>query len=165
MTADTTAGGGTDFERICALKHAYFRLLDLKRFAELGELLTDDATSAYQSGELSHQGRAAIVAFLEQSLGNPSIVSMHNGHHPEITVNPDGTADGTWYLEDRVVVAGADFDLRGTAIYRDRYRKEHGSWRISHTGYDRIFEERRKLHSGELVSFTSRFDDDGAPQA
>ena len=58
------------------------------------------------------------------------------------------------------MVPERDFDLRGTAIYSDRYRKEGGTWRICHTGYDRIFEERRKMSSGELISFSSRFDAD-----
>jgi len=46
-------------EAIKRLKYAYFRLLDLKRFTELGELLTEDATTAYQSGELRQSGREA----------------------------------------------------------------------------------------------------------
>lgn len=147
-----------EVEQICALKHAYFRLLDSKQFAELGQLLTEDATTAYQSGELVQHGRPAIVAFLQQSLGSGSIVTMHTGHHPEIELTSPTTAEGSWYLEDRVIVPEHDFDLRGTAIYSDRYRKDDGAWRIYHTGYDRIFEERRKLSTGELVSFKSRFD-------
>src|ERR1700732_230893 len=42
----------SEIESIRQLKYAYFRLLDLKRFTELGALLTEDATTAYQSGEL-----------------------------------------------------------------------------------------------------------------
>ena len=76
-----------EIESIRQLKYAYFRLLDLKRFTELGELLTEDATTAYQSGELRQSGREAIVAFLEESLGDPGIVTMHNGHHPEIVLS------------------------------------------------------------------------------
>ena len=40
-------------ESIRALKYAYFRLLDTKRFTELGELLTAEVTTSYSSGELS----------------------------------------------------------------------------------------------------------------
>jgi hypothetical protein len=74
------------------LKYRYFRLLDTKRFTELGQLLTEDATTSYQSGELSYQGRDAIVAFLEESLGSGDIVTMHNGHHPEIELTGATTA-------------------------------------------------------------------------
>jgi hypothetical protein len=107
-------------ETICQLKFAYFRLLDLKRFDELGDLLTADATTAYQSGELRQDGRDAIVAFLQESLGDPGIITMHNGHHPEIELIDENTATGRWYLEDRVIVPAHDFELHGTALYADR---------------------------------------------
>ncbi len=142
----------SEIESICQLKYAYFRLLDLKRFVELGELLTEDATTAYQSGELRQSGREAIVAFLEESLGDPGIVTMHNGHHPEIDVGHDGTAAGRWYLEDRVIVPAHDFELHGTALYEDRYAKVGGAWRIAHTGYDRIYEEHIRYSTGEVRS-------------
>jgi hypothetical protein len=153
-----------EIDEIVRLKHAYFRLLDTKCFDELGRLLTEDASSAYASGELSQQGRAAIVAFLADSLGDRGIVTMHTGHHPEITLTSPTTATGRWYLEDRVLVPAHDFELHGTALYRDEYRKESGHWRISHTGYVRIFEEQRRRSTGEVLSFRSRFDDpdDGA---
>lgn len=145
-------------EAICQLKYRYFRLLDTKRFTELGELLTDDATTSYQSGELSYRGRQAIVAFLEESLGNSDIVTMHNGHHPEIEVTSATTATGVWYLEDRVVVRAMDFEIIGTLLYDDRYVKIDGQWKIEHTGYERIFEEHRQFSNGQLHSFRSRFD-------
>lgn len=146
-----------DHEAIRQLKYAYFRLLDLKRFAELGELLTDDATSAYDSGRMAQSGRAEIVAFLARSIGDAGIVTMHTGHHPEIAVEGDG-ATGTWYLEDRVTVPAADLVIAGTALYDDRYRRTADGWRIAHTGYERIFEEHRVLSTGAVTRFTSRFD-------
>lgn len=148
---------------ILRLKHTYFRLLDTKHFDQLGELLTEDATSSYASGRLSQQGRAAIVAFLSGALGDPGIVTMHTGHHPEIEVNGPDSASGTWYLEDRVIVPARDFELHGTALYRDEYRREAGHWRIRHTGYDRIFEEQRRRSTGAVLSFSSMFDGGDTP--
>lgn len=147
-----------EVDAIVRLKHAYFRLLDTKRFDELGTLLTEDATSAFDSGQLSFSGRDAIVAFLTESLGDPSFVTLHNGHHPEITLTSESTATGRWYLEDRVIIPAHDFELHGTALYRDEYRKDGGQWRISHTGYRRIFEERRQRSTGEVHSFVSGLD-------
>jgi hypothetical protein len=147
-----------DIEAIRQLKYRYFRFLDTKRFTELGALLTDDATTSYQSGELSYQGRDAIVAFLEESLGNGDIVTMHNGHHPEITLTGPTTATGVWYLEDRVVVRAMDFEIVGTLLYDDRYVKVDGQWLIEHTGYERIFEEHRQHSTQQLHSFRAMFD-------
>lgn len=156
--ADDTLAALAETDAIVRLKHAYFRFLDTKRFDDLGALLTEDATSSFASGTLSHDGRAAIVDFLTTALGDPGIVTMHTGHHPEITLTSPTTATGTWYLEDRVIVPAHDFELHGTALYRDEYRKEDGRWRISHTGYERIFEEQRRRSTGETLRMETMFD-------
>jgi SnoaL-like domain len=147
-----------DLEQIRQLKYTYFRLLDTKRFSELAQLFVEDGTTAYDSGNLSQRGRDEIFAFLDGSLGGPGIVTLHHGHHPEITLTGPTTAEGVWYLEDRVTVPDADLVIAGTALYRDEYVKVDGSWRIKHTGYDRIFEEHRTHRTGELRSFSSRFE-------
>ncbi len=151
-------GRAADVAAIVAVKHAYFRLLDTKAFDDLGELLTEDATSAFESGKLAFEGRQGIVDFLRRSLGDPGIVTMHTGHHPEIVLTSPSTAEGIWYLEDRVIVDAQDFELHGTALYEDEYRKVDGRWRISRTGYRRIFEERLRRKSGEVLTFTTMFD-------
>ncbi len=147
-----------DVESIRQLKYTYFRLLDTKQFRALGELFVTDGTTAYEAGTLRQEGRGAIVDFLTSSLGDHGIVTFHSGHHPEIDVHDDGTATGIWYLEDRVIVPAFDLVLGGTALYEDVYVFDDGQWRIKHTGYQRIYEERRRLHSGELISFSSRFE-------
>lgn len=139
------------------LKYAYFRLLDTKRFEELGELLTDDCTASYENGRHRLEGRDAIVRFLADSLADPGIVSVHQGHHPEIVVADDGTATGVWYLQDRVIVPAADLEIGGTAFYRDEYVAAGEQWRIAHTGYERVFEERRVHSTMAVQSFRSRF--------
>ena len=149
-----------DLEAIRAVKYAYLRLLDCKQFEELGLLLTDDVTTAYQSGALRHQGRQEVVAFLQRSLGDGGVVTMHNCHHPEIRFHGDDEATGTWYLEDLVIAPHQDFELHGSAIYSDRYRRVDGAWLISHTGYDRIFERQKRLSTGATTSFSSRFERD-----
>ena len=155
---DTTDLGALQaLEAIRRLKYAYFRLLDTKRFTELGDLLTDDVTTSYASGELSFSGRQAVVDFLVDSLGSPDIVTMHHGHHPEIALTGDDRATGTWYLEDRVIVPGADFEIHGTAVYADHYVRVGGSWLIAHTGYERVFEQHRQHSTGALLEFRSRF--------
>ena len=148
-----------DLAAICRLKYAYFRFLDTKCFDELGELLSVDATSAYQSGQMSQEGRDQIVAFLKQSLAGSGIITMHTGHHPEIDFSSDTEATGTWYLEDRVILPAADLEIHGTALYSDKYRKIDGEWKIAHTGYERIFERHTKPSTGETTHFESRFDD------
>ncbi|HMD44995.1 MAG TPA: nuclear transport factor 2 family protein [Acidimicrobiales bacterium] len=150
--------GPEDRDAVTQLKYAYFRHLDLKEFDELGALLTEDATAAYADGDRPLAGRAEIVEFLRGALSDPGIVSEHHGHHPEITFTGEDSATGVWYLQDRVVVPRHDVEIGGTAFYRDRYVRRHGRWLISHTGYVRVFEERRRHSTLSLISFSSRFD-------
>jgi hypothetical protein len=150
-----------ELESIRRLKYAYFRTLDLKEFEQLGALLTDDATASYEDGKTVLDGRAAIVAWLSAALGDPGIVTEHHGHHPEITLTSDTTAEGTWYLQDRVIVPSADIEIGGTAFYADRYALTVEGWRIAHTGYTRVFEEHRTHSTSAVRSFTSRFDRPG----
>jgi hypothetical protein len=149
---------GTELEAIRRLKYAYFRTLDLKQFDLLGQLLSEDATASYEDGKTTLEGRGAIVGWLSEALGGPDIITEHHGHHPEIDLTSDTTATGSWYLQDRVIIPSADFEIGGTAFYDDRYVKTDQGWLIAHTGYMRVFEEHR-IHSTLAVrSFSSRFD-------
>lgn len=57
-----------------------------------------------------------------------------------------------------MIVPSMDFELHGTALYADEYRKEGATWLISATGYRRIFEERRRRSTGDVLSFRTMFD-------
>jgi SnoaL-like domain len=147
----------TELEAIRRVKYAYFRTLDLKEFDQLGLLLTEDATAAYEDGKTTLAGRATIVNWLTEVLGGPQIVTEHHGHHPEIDLTSETTATGTWYLQDRVIVPSADLEIGGTAIYTDRDTKTEGAWRIADTAHMRVFEEHRVHSTLAVLSFTSRF--------
>ncbi len=130
-----------EIEAIKQLKYRYFRCLDTKKWDELAETLTEDAFAAYDSGKYTHEGRDAIMQFLRESLGDPTIVSRHQGHHPEIEITGDGTARGTWYLEDYVIFAGMGAELSGAGFYEDEYVKVGEAWKIRKTGYFRTYEQ------------------------
>jgi hypothetical protein len=147
-----------ELEAVLRLKYAYFRLLDLKEFDQLGRLLTEDATASYEDGKTVLEGRDAITRWLSEALSSPGIITEHHGHHPEIDFTSDTAATGVWYLFDRVIIPGADLEIGGTAFYSDRYTKTEEGWRIAHTGYMRVFEEHRAHSTLTLRSFSSRFD-------
>jgi hypothetical protein len=65
---------------------------------------------------------------------------MHHGHMPDITLIGDDEAEGIWYLEDIFISLERKDVTTGTAIYRDRYRRVDGQWKIARTEYDRIME-------------------------
>jgi hypothetical protein len=133
-------------EAIKRLKYRYLRCLDQKRWDEIGECFTEDATAAYSGGEYACQGRAAIVEFLRRAMGSETLLSSHRVHHPEIEFAGEGRARGTWALDDVVIETRLGVTIRGAAFYEDEYVREAGSWRIRHTGYKRTFEEIQSRH-------------------
>jgi hypothetical protein len=130
-----------EIEAIKRLKYRYMRCLDQKRWPEVRECFTADATTAYSDGKYSFTGREAIMHLLEEAMGRAAFLSSHRVHQPEIDLTSATTATGVWALEDRVIDTEREITLRGAGFYRDEYVKVDGAWRIRHTGYERTFEE------------------------
>lgn len=130
-----------EIHHIQQLKYRYFRAVDTHDWELLAKCLTEDCTARYDQGKYSFDGRENLVNGLKAIMDMPSKLTMHQGHHPEITLTSDTTAEGIWYLQDYVIDTEGQWILFGTAIYRDEYRKENGEWKVCHTGYQRIFEQ------------------------
>jgi hypothetical protein len=132
-----------DFEHLRRLKYRYLRTLDLKQWDEFADTLALDVHASY-GDRLQFTGRDAVVDFMRTSLP-PSIITVHQCHHPELTMAGD-TATGTWYLEDKVIVVDQRLMLTGAAFYEDEYvRDADGAWRISRTRYVRSYEATEQL--------------------
>lgn len=134
-------------EEIRRVKFRYLRCLDLKRWDEMAETLTADARARYGTpsyGEpLQFDGRDAILEFMRTAVG-PGIITVHFAGQPEIDLDGD-TATGTWLLQDKVIVPEHRVVIEGAAFYEDTYRRENGTWLISDTGYDRLYESMTSL--------------------
>jgi hypothetical protein len=135
-----------DREAIAHIKYRYLRALDTKHWDDFADTLTEDVVGDYGSSvgeELHFTNRADLVDYMRSALG-PAVITEHRVTHPEIAVTGD-EASGTWYLQDRVIVADFNFMLIGAAFYRDRYRRTDDGWKISSTGYDRTYEATMSL--------------------
>ena len=130
-----------EIEAIKQLKYRYFRALDSKNWTLMGECLTNDATAHYDSGKYSFDGKEKILSFFREFMDSPSKIPQHHGHHPEITITSQTTAEGVWYLQDFFIDLDAGTTLRGAGFYSDQYVKIDGQWKIKSTGYERTYEE------------------------
>ena len=130
-----------EIEMIRQLKARYFRSLDTNDWDMFGNCLAEDCTASYGDGKYTFSGREEIVGFMSANMSAGTFLSMHNGHHPEISVADDGlTATGVWYLQDMILDLQNKVRLYGTGIYSDKYVHGDSGWQISHTGYTRVFE-------------------------
>lgn len=134
------------------LKYRYFRGLDLKDWDLFASTLAEDATAAYSGGALTLSGRDAIVKYMRDNLGTENRITSHKVHHPEITVNDDGTASGVWGLEDIVLDLDAGIRIEGVAYYDDRYVLRDGAWLIHATGYRRVYEVLEPRVEGSVLT-------------
>lgn len=130
-------------EEIKRLKHRYFRTLDLKQWDEFADCLADDVSARYGTkamGEPLHfDSRQAVVDYMTEKLP-AGIITLHVAQHPEIDVDGD-RARASWCFEDTVIATDFKVTIRGGGYYHDEYRRESdGTWRITATGYDRIYE-------------------------
>jgi len=145
-------------EEIRQVKYRYLRCVDLKRWDDLADTFTADATAEYGTPALgkplSLTGRDEIVAFLRRKLG-PDIITVHFASQPEISID-GATASGTWCFEDTVIATEYRVVIKGAAFYEDRYaRGADGKWRIAHTGYTRTYEATMSLDDLPSLRFTA----------
>jgi len=130
-----------EIEAIRQLKYRYIRAIDEKLWDLMEECFVPEATCSYSGGKYAFEGRDAILKFLTDSMDKPTFLSAHRVHHPEIVLTNDTTARGTWALDDYVIEEEYGITIHGAAFYRDEYVKRDGAWKISHTGYERTFEQ------------------------
>jgi hypothetical protein len=99
------------------------------------------------------RGRDEIVKYLRDNLG-PEIITVHRCGQPEIKIEGD-KASGTWSFEDTVIATEHRVLIKGAAFYEDTYeRGADGKWRISHTGYQRIYETMNSFDDSPSLRFT-----------
>ncbi len=142
-----------DIEAIKVLKHRYFRAMDTADKALLETLFAEDLTVDYRGSGYRVQisGKAQMMTFLANSF-HSGAVAMHHGNMPEITITGEDSAEGIWYLFDIFIDSERGSQTIGSAIYKDRYRRENGEWIIAHSEYDRIIELNSNLDSATVIS-------------
>jgi bile-acid 7alpha-dehydratase len=129
-----------DIEAIKKLKAKYFRCVDKKLWEEMEEVWVEDAVADYGMGIELLQGRKAIMEFLKKNLDRDSMISVHQGHNPEIEITSDTTAKGVWVLNDRLIIQTIA-TLNGWRYYEDEYVKVNGEWKKKSTKITNILEE------------------------
>ena len=132
-----------EIEQIKRLKYRYARLLDTKDWDGLAACFVEDATASYSGGQLSFEGRDAIIGFLQKVLGSHDVLTTHFMGQPEIELKSPSSAKGIWALQDLVILPepAPGMNVRGASFYDDEYVKVDGEWRFRHTGYRRVWEE------------------------
>lgn len=141
-----------EIEKIKQLKARYLRGLDTNDWEVFAGSMSEDCTGRYNGGKLSFDTRDEIVAFMRDNLSGEKVLTLHQGHQPEIEIIDESNARASWYLQDLVIHLEAGVRIYGSAIYQDVYRKESGEWKICATGYKRVFEAVEPLGKDHMIT-------------
>lgn len=141
-----------EIEKIKQLKARYLRGLDTNDWDVFAASMSEDCRARYNDGKLSFDTRDDIVNYMRENLSGEKVITLHQGHQPEIEIIDDHNARGSWYLQDIVIHLEAGVRIYGSAIYQDVYRKDDGDWKICATGYKRVFEAMEPIGEGHAIT-------------
>lgn len=145
------AGAMNDIEKLLAIesikqaKARYFHGLDSKDWGLYASAFTPDAQmdvrEQARNPDCLFIGREAIVQFVSNSLDG--MITVHQGHTPEIEFTSDTTANVIWAMEDQIwkkdeSVQKPFNQLHGWGHYRETYRKVADKWLIQSTLLTRL---------------------------
>lgn len=129
-----------DFQRdlyeIQLLKARYLRYMDTKQWDKYRELFTDDlkyyidSSWRPESTTPTFSSADELVGYLRKS--QPSKITVHQCHSPEIEFVDENTATGIWPLFSWTDEPSRDFAVKNYGYYFEEYvRGSDGTWRIS----------------------------------
>jgi hypothetical protein len=100
------------------------------------DVFTDDVTmDTVESGGGVMTGGDDFLEFLRSAIGD--VVTVHQCHTPEITLDSPTSATGIWAMEDMLRFADGT-ELHGYGHYYETYRKHGGEWRIAASKLTRL---------------------------
>jgi hypothetical protein len=119
-----------DIEALKTLKARYCHLVDARRWEELSELWTEDATCDYGFFGC-YNGRDEIVnRFFREMVDSVSSFMVHMVHNPLIQIQGD-SASASWYLTAQTTYKRTNQAIWVMGIYRDRFERVDGGWKIA----------------------------------
>lgn len=92
------------------------------------------------------------VALARQDDGQPVVLDMHHGTHPEIALVDDTHATGRWTLRFRQLDLVGGTERIAAVEYNDAYVVEDGQWRVSRSHARTLWSLSRPL--GDDVTVT-----------
>lgn len=129
-----------DIERIKALKYGYFRACDGKDPAGFRASFVDSGSEVDYGpmGVTDADGMCAVfrrIALATDETGRYTILDMHHGIHPVITLTGPERATGRWTLRYRNLNLASNIETVLTGEYDDVYVVEDGRWKIQRTAF------------------------------
>lgn len=134
-----------NLEAIRNLKSRYLGAVDTKDWTAMKEIFTEDAIIDFSGEDQYHVGhhgmtiehlnpvktvvRGGNEAAIRIAKAVDGIVTVHQGHDPQLTLTSPLTAKGKWTLYDQLDYG--DEVMHGFGHYHETYLLKDGRWQIS----------------------------------
>lgn len=131
-------------EQIKQLKARFLQALDMQDWDALSECLVEDCVMDFRGGTTRPETgwmRTSRREYIDEARERMKArTTVHMACMPQITVDDETRASGTWMLSDYIDSA-ADSGRptkQEFGRYHDEYRKENGAWLISGSRLERL---------------------------
>ena len=141
-------------EEIKQLKAKYWRGVDTSDGELVRAILAEECELDYigcctdPASGVDHMPTMNVVlkgrtSWISNAFKDAGIITVHQGHHSEITVADEAAASGIWSFTDRFFLppGGAFTRLTGYGHYHDTYAKVGGVWLLQTTRITRLWVE------------------------
>jgi len=143
-------------ERIKALKYSYFRACDGKNpdgfratFVHSGSEVDYGPLGSTDADGMCDLFRRIALATDDE--GNYTVLDMHHGMHPVITVTGPGRASGQWTLRFRSLNLSDRSETILSGEYDDVYVLENDRWKIQRTSFRTLWRMTRPIPDDVIV--------------
>lgn len=157
MTIEQRLDRLEQIEAIKDLKHRYFRACDAKdpdtfRACFIAHGADVDFGPVGSFKDADHIATVFRQIALHTVDGVPTVLDMHHGLHPQITILGDGYAHGAWTLKFRQLNLIERTERVLTGEYDDEYRFEDGRWRIARSHFHELWSIIRPLPDDAIIT-------------
>jgi hypothetical protein len=141
-----------DVRAIKDLKYRYLRACDRKQPDVVRDCLDPHGAVIAYEGFPRFEDREPFVQIFQAMGCKSTIIDMHHGENPSITLIEADLAEGVWELFFQSIDTEAGTVLQMGCEYRDVYKRHSGRWWISETATKRTsFLMQKRQEDGTLA--------------
>ncbi len=125
-----------DIEAIKKLKARYFHACDRKHVDVIRECFVEGDCMIDYGAVGVFKNREGLIDLFTEKACLDSIIDMHHGQNPQITVMSDTIAVAAWDLFFYQINTEADTLMQLAGFYEDKFKKTNKGWRIEETKFN-----------------------------
>ena len=125
-----------DIEAIKKLKARYFHACDRKHVDVIRECFVEGPCVIDYGAVGTFTDREGLIDFFSEKACVDSVIDMHHGQNPQISVMNETVAVAAWDLYFFQINTEHNTLTQLAGFYEDKFKKTEGDWRIAETKFN-----------------------------